>query len=77
MELAQFLNQSCRVKIKDERIFDGVLVCLDNKMNVILHSAWEFRGEERRFIGLITIRGVHIDKVYTMTTGIPESEEIC
>ena len=40
------LESLVRVKIQDGRVIEGVLVCIDNFMNLIVNSATEYHGKE-------------------------------
>ncbi|KAF1805107.1 hypothetical protein V8B55DRAFT_1494438 [Mucor lusitanicus] len=63
--LNSYLNFKSRIKITDGRTFIGTFVCVDKEKNIILAHTEEFRGAEKRLVGLIMIPGKHIVKIET------------
>ncbi|CAO3618638.1 unnamed protein product [Mucor fragilis] len=63
--LNSYLNFKARIKITDGRTFIGTFVCIDKEKNIILAHTEEFRGAEKRLVGLIMIPGKHIVKIET------------
>ncbi|OAD79409.1 hypothetical protein PHYBLDRAFT_139438 [Phycomyces blakesleeanus NRRL 1555(-)] len=61
--LRTYLNFKTRIQISDGRTFIGVFMCVDKDKNIILAHAEEFRGDEKRLVGLVMIPGKHLVKV--------------
>ncbi|KAI8058965.1 uncharacterized protein B0P05DRAFT_559193 [Gilbertella persicaria] len=64
-KLNLYLNFKSRVRIHDGRTFIGTFVCIDKDKNIILANTEEFRGDEKRLVGLVMIPGKHLVKVET------------
>ncbi|OBZ81335.1 N-alpha-acetyltransferase 38, NatC auxiliary subunit [Choanephora cucurbitarum] len=64
-KLESYLNFKSRVRISDGRVFIGTFVCIDKDKNIILAHTEEFRGNEKRLVGLVMIPGKHLVKVET------------
>ncbi|KAI8364580.1 hypothetical protein BD560DRAFT_402795 [Blakeslea trispora] len=62
-KLQSYLNFKSRVRISDGRVFIGTFVCIDKDKNMILAQTEEFRGTEKRLVGLVMIPGKHLVKV--------------
>ncbi|CAG8755307.1 4474_t:CDS:2 [Acaulospora morrowiae] len=61
-QLRSYLNLKARITASDERLFFGTFMCIDKHKNIILAQTEEFRGVEKRFVGLVMIPGKHIVK---------------
>lgn len=69
--LKGLLGCSLRVKIVDERCFEGLFVCIDKPVNLVLDQAVErISGLQDREVGLIMIPARHIVKVEARTQDI-------
>lgn len=62
----KFINCSVKVELQDKRFYTGVLLTVDEFLNIILDETEEFRkfkkkaGFERRKLGLCMFRGSSI-----------------
>ncbi|KAI9361431.1 hypothetical protein BD770DRAFT_383397 [Pilaira anomala] len=72
-KLESYLNFKSRVKITDGRTFIGTFVCIDKQKNIILAHTEEFRGAEKRMVGLVMIPGKHLVKIETEDLELPSS----
>ncbi|RIA93293.1 hypothetical protein C1645_762727 [Glomus cerebriforme] len=61
-QLRSYLNLRTRITASDNRVFIGIFMCIDKYKNIILSQTEEFRGDEKRFVGLVMIPGKHIVK---------------
>ncbi|GBC00688.1 hypothetical protein RclHR1_03940014 [Rhizophagus clarus] len=61
-QLRSYLNLRTRITASDNRVFNGIFMCIDKYKNIILSQTEEFRGAEKRFVGLVMIPGKHIIK---------------
>ncbi|KAL1936230.1 hypothetical protein VTP01DRAFT_364 [Rhizomucor pusillus] len=64
-QLRSYLNFKARITISDGRVFIGTFVCTDKEKNIILAHTEEFRGDEKRLVGLVMIPGKHLVKAET------------
>ncbi|KAI7894670.1 uncharacterized protein EV154DRAFT_497498 [Mucor mucedo] len=72
-QLNSYLNFKSRIKITDGRTFIGTFVCIDKQKNIILAHTEEFRGAEKRMVGLVMIPGKHLVKIETEDLDVPNS----
>ncbi|CAB4375089.1 hypothetical protein RhiirA5_356908 [Rhizophagus irregularis] len=61
-QLRSYLNLRTRITASDNRVFNGIFMCIDKYKNIILSQTEEFRDAEKRFVGLVMIPGKHIIK---------------
>uniref|UniRef100_U9SXD7 Sm domain-containing protein n=1 Tax=Rhizophagus irregularis (strain DAOM 181602 / DAOM 197198 / MUCL 43194) TaxID=747089 RepID=U9SXD7_RHIID len=64
-QLRSYLNLRTRITASDNRVFNGIFMCIDKYKNIILSQTEEFRdvlNAEKRFVGLVMIPGKHIIK---------------
>lgn len=74
--IAKWINERLRIELTDGRIITGRFICTDNVPNLILAESEEFwkereekeaEGEDvliKRNIGMVTIPGRHIVKIF-------------
>ncbi len=58
--LERVLQQKVVLRLKDGRELTGRLVGVDEHMNVVLDDAEEVRGEVRRRLGRVILRGSNV-----------------
>lgn len=66
----KYIGMAMRVKMKDERVIDGVLTVVDPFGNLLLQNLYENSKDKidpasikRRELGLVSLPRVHISKV--------------
>jgi small nuclear ribonucleoprotein (snRNP)-like protein len=71
--IEKWLNQRLRIRISDQRSFEGLFKCVDRDCNIVLQCTEEFRDgfsrrtfltvDHQRLVGLVVIPGKHIENV--------------
>lgn len=67
----KFLNQKVKIKLEDKRVYCGILLSVDDFLNIILDETEEYRkykhkkGYENRKLGLCMFRGSRILHITT------------
>ncbi|RVD90881.1 U6 snRNA-associated Sm [Tubulinosema ratisbonensis] len=56
----RLLNKRVKIRCKDRRCYEGDLISYDENLNIVLDDAEQFKGEKRRFIGLMMLQGKFI-----------------
>ncbi|CAG8486588.1 8404_t:CDS:2 [Ambispora gerdemannii] len=71
-KLRSYLNLKARISVSDDRVFNGTFVCIDKYKNIILANTEEFRGVEKRYVGLVMVPGKHLIKAEIENLEVPK-----
>ncbi|CAG8439185.1 7427_t:CDS:2 [Ambispora leptoticha] len=72
-KLRSYLNLKARITVSDGRVFNGTFVCIDKYKNIILANTEEFRGVEKRYVGLVMVPGKHLIKAEIEDLEVPKN----
>ena len=64
--IQDYLDKELRIQIKDSRIFQGYLRCIDRDLNIILAESIEHARGEQRVLGHIMVPGDLIVEILAM-----------
>jgi small nuclear ribonucleoprotein (snRNP)-like protein len=82
--LRKYLGTRIQIKVTDDRVFDGDLMCLDKQLNIVLQDTYETKIQEdgstrNRFVHLVLINGKDIVSIHQAEkrSQEPTSIDVC
>lgn len=72
IDLQSYFQQTVRVKIAGGRVITGLLKSYDKVPNLVLDEATEVRTEGNRRLGVVIVRGPHIQLI-TREDGVKDT----
>merc|ERR1712154_637135 len=75
----EVLDKKIRLLLKDGRVYEGALTCLDNLGNMILHKTQHmnagYKKDEKNMVGMVLVPGKLIERIWLPETCPPPPDE--